>query len=635
MNWKTVAFVILVIIVLVLAMTLALARRDRRRQWTGGAADSFPYWSKSLPPAKEMFADLKEALFTVTPTGEGPILTRTYPDDYRRTDAISNHYTEEARLECRSGRTKTPREAWEEMAPRYAHPGGGAAVYRTLREKVYSATRECNIFNPAFVSWVLGETVGSGAKVLDPSSGWGDRLIGALAAGAKCYHGYDPNPRLQAGYKKIVEELGRKRHKDFRVTEAPFEEADASLRAGGYDIAFTSPPYYAYEEYVAPGGEGEAAQSIGRYPDYESWAAKMYRPYLANAYRAVRPGGWVVLYIEDIRLGGESYPLRRLTEEIMEELGAKPATRFGLQVTPSPSAASVAGGGRRGQRPKQQKAPRVRWALSWLKCSPPTATELSPPFELEDVVLGDHRTLRIVRDDRLYAGTKQRGLAGYAGRVRAAHPGLETILYTGGYNGYGPVAAALIARLTGSKARLILDLHAAASPRAVAPQVALRATPVARARCLDASIEFVRDWGEMNARGAAAATESGTFWAPLGFGGEDFVEPLATAIAEAAAQTAAGHPRRVWVAGGSGTIALALSRAFPDTNIHVVPVTTAPTRLKKLELALAAAPRVTLWRKPVRRAATPYPTVQGYDSLAWSAAVEAAEDGDWVWNVGG
>lgn len=100
-------------------------------------------------------------------------------------------------------------------------------------------------------------------------------------------------------------------------------------------------------------------------------------------------------------------------------------------------------------------------------------------------------------------------------------------------------------------------------------------------------------------------------------------------------QTAAGHPRRVWVAGGSGTIALALSRAFPDTNIHVVPVMTAPTRLKKLELALAAAPRVTLWRRAVRHTATPYPTVRGYDSLAWSAAVEAAEDGDWVWNVGG
>jgi hypothetical protein len=365
MNWKTVAFVILVIIVLVLAMTLALARRDRRGRWTGGAADSFPYWSKSLPPAKEMFADLKETLFAVTPTGEGPILTRTYPDDYRRTDAISNHYTEEARLECRSGRTKPPREAWEEMAPRYARRGPPPVVYGTLREKVYGATRECNIFNPAFVSWVLGETVGPGAKVLDPSSGWGDRLIGALAAGAKCYHGYDPNPRLQAGYKKIVEELGRKRHKDFRVTEAPFEEASLGI----YDIAFTSPPYYAYEEYVAPGGEGEAAQSIGRYPDYESWAAKMYRPYLANAYRAVRPGGWVVLYIEDIRLGGERYPLRRLTEEIMEELGAEPATNFGLQVVPS--ADPVVGGSRRGRRPKKRPprkpAVRTRWALGWKK----------------------------------------------------------------------------------------------------------------------------------------------------------------------------------------------------------------------------------------------------------------------------
>lgn len=363
-SWKIITFVIFVVIVLVLARILALAGRGG--PWTGGA-DDFPYWSKSLPPAKEMFSDLKNTLYAVTPTREGPILTRAYPDDYYRTDAISNHFTEEARLECRAGRAVTPREAWTKMAPRYGRRGPlqrrERAVYGSLREKVYSATRECNIFNPAFVSWILGETVGTGARVLDPSAGWGDRLIGSLAAGVEGYHGYDPNPRLQEGHKQIVETLGGRQHQSFHVTLAPFEEA--KLEKDSYDIAFTSPPYFAYEEYVAPGEEGEEAQSIGRYPDYEAWAAEMYRPYLANAYRAVRPGGWIVLYIEDIRLGGERYPLRRLTKEIMGGLGAEAATNFGLQVVPSTTPA--VGGGRRKGLKKSPPAARTRWALGWKK----------------------------------------------------------------------------------------------------------------------------------------------------------------------------------------------------------------------------------------------------------------------------
>ena len=374
------AWVIIIILALILAMIFLAGcqskqrkQRKQRKQGTGGGPDTFPYWSKSLSPAKEMFQELKKTLFAITPSGQGPILTRTYPGDYKRSDALSNHYTEAARIECQSGGDPTPREVWEEMAAgRHRRAAENNAdlspeKYRVLREDVYGGARECNIFNPAFAYWVLSETVGSGARVLDPSAGWGDRLIGSLAANAKYYHGYDPNPHLQDGYKKIVAKLGNERHKSFYVTEAPFEEAQ--LKEESYDIAFTSPPYFAFEEYIAPGGEGEKAQSIGRYPDYETWAEKMYRPYLSNAYRAVRKGGWIILYIEDIRLGGKHYPLRTLTKDIMDGLGASPATNFGLRVIPSPSwPPAVDGGGRgRKKRPPQKKAARVRWALGWRK----------------------------------------------------------------------------------------------------------------------------------------------------------------------------------------------------------------------------------------------------------------------------
>lgn len=341
MNAATILAAIVLIICLVLA-AYAIAAGRNEAFFGGSDSADFPYWSRSLRPAAEMFESIRRAKFKTAKTRRGPVLTRTYPGDYREADSISNHYTEDPRLDCRAGKSLTPREAWSDLKRKKGTP-------EALREAVYAKSRECNIFNPTFARWVIERTAGRGARVLDPSSGWGDRLIGALAAGAKQYDGYDPNPRLQDGYRAIVDELGNGDHESFHVTEAPFEEA--AIVPELYDIALTSPPYYAYEEYVPPGGEGEGAQSIGRYPDYETWAARMYRPYLANAYHGVRKGGWVVLYIEDIALEGKVYPLRELTDTIMRDLGAKRAGSFGLKVV------------------THKGKGKIRWALAWRKPS--------------------------------------------------------------------------------------------------------------------------------------------------------------------------------------------------------------------------------------------------------------------------
>lgn len=350
---------VLVVLLVVLALVLALRRFSRAALVTGGGAPApFPYWYKTLPPPGEMFEALEQAT-TEVKAGGNPVLVRTYPGDYRRSDALSNHYTEGERIECRAGQTPTPREAWESI-PASEKKGKSP---EELRELIYSKTRECNTFNPAFAKWVLEKTVGRGAKVLDPSSGWGDRLIGALAAGAKSYDGFDPNPSLQVGYIRIVDDLGDGNHDAYHVTEAPFE--DAEVEPGAYDIAFTSPPYFSYEEYVPPGAPGEEAQSIGRYPAYEDWVAKMYRPYLENAYRGVRPGGWIVLYIEDTRVGGVRYPLQKLTRDVMAGLGAEPAGRFGLQVVNNFVNTSVVNTKSGGGRARRRRGPTIRWAYAW------------------------------------------------------------------------------------------------------------------------------------------------------------------------------------------------------------------------------------------------------------------------------
>ena len=180
--------------------------------------------------------------------------------------------------------------------------------------------------------------------MLDPSSGWGDRLIGAAAAGIKKYIGFDPNPRLADCYKDMIK-MFTTPDQDFSVQTEPF----TWYNTGKVNVALTSPPYFNYEEYVLPGGIGEEEQSIGKYPKYEDWKEKMYVPYITDMYNAVIQGGWIIVYIEDYMLENKYYPLRKLTQETLKNLGAKEHPSFGLQI--------------RLARVK----PKTRWALCYKK----------------------------------------------------------------------------------------------------------------------------------------------------------------------------------------------------------------------------------------------------------------------------
>ena len=311
-----------------------------------GGDNDFPYLKYSLPPPLTMFNTIKHTKNYKTLEFEknkntknqnkqnintGMVLIRTFPGNYLSSDAISNHFIEDVRIDCRAGLKPTPREVWDKISP-----GKRGSTKHMLREEIYNQTRECNTFNPVFVKWILEQLfIKSKIKLsdvimLDPSSGWGDRLIGAAAAGIKTYIGFDPNPRLEDCYKEMIK-MFTTSDQNFLVRTEPFswskKDTDNKVH-----IALTSPPYFNYEEYVSPGENGEKEQSIGMYPKYEDWKAKMYIPYIKDMFNAVISGGWIIVYIEDYRLENKYYPLRKLTKEILKKLGAIEYPSFGLQI---------------------------------------------------------------------------------------------------------------------------------------------------------------------------------------------------------------------------------------------------------------------------------------------------------------
>ena len=267
---------------------------------------TFPFWKFSLPSPVNMFIKLKDQEINIE---DENIVIRQYPEDYESVDHISNHFTESVRIYCRFGDFDTPFETWEKIKNNVDYLRKNK---HDKREYIYSLTRECNTFNPTFCLYIISKLVGKNSKILDPSSGWGDRLIASLASDANLYLGFDPNKKLQKSYNKIIKVLGNNDKEKYKVIPEPFEDVKRLLSPNYYDIAITSPPYYDLEIY-----DSSEMQSVVRNKSFNKWIDDFYYPYLANMIYAIKVNGYVVIYIEDIKSKKVNYPLRSITLDYM------------------------------------------------------------------------------------------------------------------------------------------------------------------------------------------------------------------------------------------------------------------------------------------------------------------------------
>lgn len=124
--------------------------------------------------------------------------------------------------------------------------------------------------------------------VLDPTMGWGGRLVGAMALDVPRYIGIDNNRALERPYSKMVELLA-----PLTKTKATllFESAlDVDYSLFDYDMVLTSPPYYNVEGY------GDARDP---YASTEAWDADFYTPLFRRTYDGMRAGGRYCLNIPE------------------------------------------------------------------------------------------------------------------------------------------------------------------------------------------------------------------------------------------------------------------------------------------------------------------------------------------------
>lgn len=156
---------------------------------------------------------------------------------------------------------------------------------------------------------------GNPQVVLDPCSGWGDRMLGAEVAGIRKYIGFDPNRELRSGYSEIMNLcehslVSADDHMSFsnsyEIHSLPFETGALNLEDNSVDFIFTSPPFFDYEIYSSEN------------PTYSNWITEFYEPLFIQCSRIVKPQSYVCIYIGDTSAGKIEDFIKNRVEQICE-----------------------------------------------------------------------------------------------------------------------------------------------------------------------------------------------------------------------------------------------------------------------------------------------------------------------------
>jgi hypothetical protein len=213
----------------------------------------FPFKRFYLPPSLELFANLRRhrikrtgAKFEIPNVKflSGSFFDFRYcgndwfsivhgRDDYDRMDVlVDTTCQEEQRLKAkRCDEPLSPWQHWHSEARCAATMArvvadNKALCAQTLREQLFNDVKECTQFKPSLAHGIY--RLFGGARVLDISAGWGDRLAGALACDkVKRYVGFDPNRALKPGHDE-VRRIAADYHRDaLAAAERAADEAAA------------------------------------------------------------------------------------------------------------------------------------------------------------------------------------------------------------------------------------------------------------------------------------------------------------------------------------------------------------------------------------------------------------------------
>ena len=264
---------------------------------------------------------------------------------------VSNYFHQDLRLECGSYGFRAPKEVWENgtaydiwkcfgpiwrginEVKKVMIEGKEELIGGQLSEKSYISafrlgTYIATQFKPVVAKAVYDMT--NAKTVLDTSCGWGDRLAGFFASNAEEYYGCDPNPNTYQRYQEQISQYNKFLPKPKKVhiwncgaEDLPYHKLPP------IDVAFTSPPYFATEEYNK-GGELEENQSWFKFNEYDRWRDDFY---LLVAEKTMEVSKFMFVNIMDPKIHNVRY---RSGDELVDKFRDKFLGQIGMRIMQRP-----------------------------------------------------------------------------------------------------------------------------------------------------------------------------------------------------------------------------------------------------------------------------------------------------------
>lgn len=233
------------------------------------------------------------------------VIIKYNDEDYYNINIFTDFFTEKQRMKARFFTEKySPFDFYEKhkkkINDKFKHINNKNDRLYKMREYIYSNVKEASNFKITAVLGIMQYLKKNlslnfnNLKILDPSSGWGDRLIAFTSLNVLEYIGFDPNTSLQKSYNKIINTITSFNNSNNHYEVKPFGFEYCNYK-NYFDIVFTSPPYFNVEEYETNNNE----QSNIKYNTLDKWKNKFFKKYIKNCVNAVKKNGLIFIHISD------------------------------------------------------------------------------------------------------------------------------------------------------------------------------------------------------------------------------------------------------------------------------------------------------------------------------------------------
>lgn len=225
------------------------------------------------------------------------------------------------------GQMKTPMEVFEdeklfskaiEKRLRWGTYISDTGLRKALRS--FSGTQCVSNFRPTAAAAIYHKYLPeSGGVTWDMSSGFGGRLLGAMACSRVTkYIGTDPSTDTDAGLRKMYDELLpllkdlKPEHANFTAEFNKIGSEDFKPEPGGIDLCFTSPPYFDTERYsdedtqsyIKYGRDPITKEALSKEASQDAWLNGFMRDTIHNCYVGLKSNGVLIINLAGVK----SYP---------------------------------------------------------------------------------------------------------------------------------------------------------------------------------------------------------------------------------------------------------------------------------------------------------------------------------------